>query len=76
MTHISGVNNRVSDVLSRDGVCDAFYAQVATDFPHVTAFQNVTSMIPSEIRSLARLFSEPAGELRAGAGEGVGPCKY
>jgi hypothetical protein len=55
MVHISGVNNRVSDILSRDGVCAAFYAQVATDFPVVTAFQNVTDMIPTEVRSLSKL---------------------
>jgi hypothetical protein len=55
MFHISGVNNRVSDILSRDGVCAAFYTQGATDFPVVTAFQNVTDMIPTEVRSLSKL---------------------
>jgi len=33
MVHIPGVINRVSDILSRDGVCKDFYNAVRTDFP-------------------------------------------
>jgi hypothetical protein len=54
MCHIPGVDNRVSDILSRDGVCPAFYAAVRSDFPSIKRVQDVSAGI-KDIRSLARI---------------------
>jgi hypothetical protein len=55
MVHISGVINLVSDILSGDGVCTAFYEAVKSDFPFVTSVQNVSSRLPATIRSLSHI---------------------
>ena len=55
MVHIPGEINVVSDVLSRDGVCEAFYRAVRTDFPHINSLQNVSELLPSSVRSLAHI---------------------
>jgi hypothetical protein len=52
MVHIPGVLNRASDILSREGVCQAFYDAVRKDFPHVQAFQDISSLLPAGVRSL------------------------
>ena len=52
MVHIPGVLNRASDILSRDGVCQAFYDAVRNDFPHVQKCQDISSLLPEGVRSL------------------------
>jgi hypothetical protein len=55
MTHLAGVLNRVSDLLSRERASDAFFARARIDFPHITSFQDVSHLLPDSIRSLAKL---------------------
>ena len=55
MTHLAGVLNRVSDILSRERASAAFFARARIDFPHITSFQDVSLLLPVHIRSLAKL---------------------
>jgi hypothetical protein len=55
MTHLAGVLNRVSDLLSRERASAAFFARVRIDFPHITSLQDVSHLLPDSIRSLAKL---------------------
>jgi hypothetical protein len=43
MTHLAGVLNRVSDILSRERASAAFFARTRIDFPHITSFHCRTS---------------------------------
>ena len=55
MTHIPGLVNTTSDILSREGEGSEFHAAVANDFPLVTQKINVSEELPAPIRSLSSL---------------------
>jgi hypothetical protein len=55
MVHIPGLLNRASDILSREGVTELFYSTAAQDFPFVRTFQDISSRLPAEIRSMSNL---------------------
>ena len=59
MVHIPGVRNTCSDILSREGVTDLFYAAVTQDFPSITNLQDVSSRLPASVRSLSKLLGTP-----------------
>ena len=55
MVHIPGVLNKVSDILSREGVCPAFHDAVRNDFPCVKTRQDISNLLPEDVRSLSNV---------------------
>ena len=74
MTHLAGVLNRVSDILSRERASAAFFSRVRIDFPHITSLQDVSHLLPDSMRSLAKFCSKPV-TLRFGLRLGT-MCNY